>query len=587
MCKKKQKAKEEEKVDKFSMPHICTFGLKQKHSDLISDAGFFVYRGSLGPLVRVSNYRNEDRKCLAINNIPPNLHEYDILIFDLNSQEKVNYNEEQHTKENLTSRDSFYLLSSYPQTLFDPVPHNSSLINRDVSNLQERDSVVIIFAGPLEEVEYEYVKDEGYLKKLDRRDKFNNYSFINHIGHKENKPGKKITLNKNVNNLNTLLNKFISQMSYFSIFYNPKSEGNESSLNDKFFVPLMFDRDDELVSFAEIRNKQLILVFPELDDKGEFLRELLEEVLPEIIPSLFPDYQKAAWTKRSEYYLPNTSELMEEKNKILAKHESEVKEIESRLSANNERYSFLHRILIDTGDELVTQVKHFLEWLGFVNVIIRDEEEPIGPKEEDISIEIGEELLIIEVKGIIGTSKDYDCAQISKVRARRCEERHQFDVYALYIVNHQRHLPPLARLEPPFSESQIKDAQLGKRGLISTWSLFNLYFNIEVGVISKKSARADLLKYGLIEFELDLVSELGKIDKALHNGNVGIIKNINSPIDCIRAIFVRDGTRFKEIKVEEIQVNDKSVSEAIIGDHVGIRVNQKLRKGDILFIAKE
>lgn len=67
-----------------------------------------------------------------------------------------------------------------------------------------------------------------------------------------------------------------------------------------------------------------------------------------------------------------------------------------------------------------------------------------------------------------------------------------FDVFGLYIVNHQRYLPPEKRENPPFSEMQIEDAVNDERGLLTTYELFKLHFNIERGLISKEDAREAL-----------------------------------------------------------------------------------------------
>ena len=125
-------------------------------------------------------------------------------------------------------------------------------------------------------------------------------------------------------------------------------------------------------------------------------------------------------------------------------------------------------------------------------------------------------LLVIEIKGIGGTSTDGQCSQIEKIKNRRMQERRNFDVFGLYIVNHQRYQPPLLRENPPFKREQIQDAENDKRGLLTTWQLFNLYFSIKNGCISKEEARKALLKYGLIEFSPQNCVSLGEPVKILH-----------------------------------------------------------------------
>lgn len=78
-------------------------------------------------------------------------------------------------------------------------------------------------------------------------------------------------------------------------------------------------------------------------------------------------------------------------------------------------------MLTETGDSLVNNVKQYLEWLGFDNVQSMDEEVKEGEDfQEDLQIRLdNNELLIIEVKGLYGTSKDNECSQISKIELRR------------------------------------------------------------------------------------------------------------------------------------------------------------------------
>lgn len=570
---------------KYSRPHICCFDLEEADSSLISEAGYTVFSGSLGPCVRVKpNYR-DGVQCLPNFDIPKNLHEYDILIFDLNSNKIIDYNPKHHTREYVTSSKSYFFLCSHPKTIFDPRPYTGSLLAPEIRNLQNRDSIVIVFADQLNEIEYEIVEDSGFAYQASDSLKHNNYSFLlDHLEFLKNKHGTRFVPNTKSRYLGPLLKKYFDQMEYHLIFYHPTIWKVGANVPREDFVPLLYNDDGEIVSFLKISDKQRLYVFPDIKEKGKFLKELFEEVLPGLIPELFPDHQMAFWTEEEEYFLPNTRTLLEERSRMLAKHEQEIEGISRRIEENTAKYNFLHRMLIETGDILVDHVKFFLEWLGFKNIVVPDDE-ALGLKEEDLSIEIDEGLLVIEVKGIGGTSKDEDCAQISKIRSRRCEARDTFDVYALYIVNHQRHLPPLGRKNPPFTETQINDASNEKRGLTTTWDLFNLYFNIEAGVISKESARKDLLQYGLINFDLDRVSFLGEIEEIYNNGSIGIIKDVQSTLDLVRTVFLRSGDRYQSIEIESIQVNDVPVMEAEEGE-VGIKVNSKLRPGDRLYIAK-
>lgn len=110
-------------------------------------------------------------------------------------------------------------------------------------------------------------------------------------------------------------------------------------------------------------------------------------------------------------------------------------EIEGKIEKNQIKYQFLHDLITETGDSLVKSIEHFLVWLGFENIVNMDEANP-EIKEEDLQVPLKNGLLVVEAKGIGGTSKDSECSQISKIKYRRAKERGRFDVFALYIVNH-------------------------------------------------------------------------------------------------------------------------------------------------------
>ena len=574
------------KIEKYSKPIICFFDFKKSDSALIDEAGFKIFEGSLGPLVNMKNEYSKGHCCLPIHESPRNLHEYDILLFDMNNQSKIEYRAEDHNREEVSTSKDYYLYCQYPKTVFNPAPYVShEIIAPKISELSNRDSVIVIFANSIERTEYEIAASEGRYVSVVNKNEYNNYSFLpNGIRFSKNKNGKCINTIPNNHVFDSFLKKYIDNMEYKMTFYHPTIWEKGEQIKIDSFIPLLLNNDGDIISYAEFNNKQLIFVFPELEYKGQFVKELLESVLPDIIPQLFPDHQKGAWTKENEYLLPNESNLKMEKETILQRQKIELNEINSRIEQNKKQYNFLHKILIETGGELVNNLVVFFEWLGFTNVRNMDDENPDAKKEEDIQIDIESSLFVIEAKGIGGTSKDDECAQISKIRSRRCEERGDFNVFGLYLVNHQRYLPPLQRKNPPFSEDQIKDAKLNKRGLLTTWDLFNLFSDIEIGVISKEQARKDLLEIGLVEFKLDRVKELGRVNKVYQQGEIVIIDDIHCPINKGEDLFVKSENHFIKIKAISLQV-DGIDKDPVPQGEVGIKINHHLKKDDILYIS--
>jgi hypothetical protein len=200
-----------------------------------------------------------------------------------------------------------------------------------------------------------------------------------------------------------------------------------------------------------------------------------------------------------------------------------------------------------------------------------------GILEEDIQVDLSNGVLIIECKGIGGTSTDADCNQISKIKYRRAKQRGRFDVYALYIVNHQRYSPPLKRRNPPFSESQIEDAQNDERGLLTTWQLFNLYSEIITGIITKEEARMCILNYGLVEFRPQNIVFIYEPTELYNDGQVCIVILNDIMLKINEELLIEKNGSFENVLIVDIQINNKPVLFATTGE-IGLKVNSKIKK---------
>ncbi len=239
-------------------------------------------------------------------------------------------------------------------------------------------------------------------------------------------------------------------------------------------------------------------------------------------------------------------------------------------------------MLSETGDDLVTAVIQFLEWLGFDNVVDMDNQDGKELKEEDIQIETAQGLIIIEVKGIGGTSKDTDCSQIAKVRYRRQKERKRLDVYPHYLVNHQRHLPPLDRRNPPFTKEQLSDATNDDRGLITTWQLFNLFFYIEDGLITKEAVRAKFYEHGLFDLKPKCIF-LDTTVEVFQNGLV-IILNINgTKVSVGDELIIEKNQKLSVVTIKSIRLNDKDVLEVENGE-IGVKVSGEVKEKSNVYL---
>ena len=227
-----------------------------------------------------------------------------------------------------------------------------------------------------------------------------------------------------------------------------------------------------------------------------------------------------------------------------------------------------------------------MKWLKFEEVLNADEGKENEDNEEDIFLKYKESQILIECKGIGGTSKDKECSQIDKIVQRRMKKQKSTSISGLYIVNHQRQRPPLERDNPPFKPHQVKDATYMERGMLSTWQLFNLYFDIQNNLISKQAAREGFLKSGLVEFDYDKIISIGTIAKYYKDHNVYSIELTGEIFTKNDILCFYDGHRYRTCNIDSMQQDKKPVDSASEG-RVGIKFSSSdltdLKEGTEMF----
>lgn len=563
---------------------ICTFNIEEPVFAQLKSKVSTIYDGSIGNRIKIPNLSREDvHYCLLNLDFPENFHEYEIFVINLLRDTPIDYKIEDHQRELITGSSVMVLQSSFPETLFDPKPLCLNLLRNKINSLCKQ-SLFIVFSESDYEIEYQPVIISDSFPKKGQKESYSVYNFFDFPLLKEGKSGVETQVIESVNfELKKILEKHNEDASYYQTFFHPDvwDKTKRENINDPNFFPIMLNSQDEIISYAHSYDNLTLFVFPQFKKKDEFLDEFLFEFAPNIVPKLFPEIIKNQWTKDEEYYLPNHSNLLKEKEEETIRFTKEIENIESKITANTNKYFFLHEMLLATGDDLVKSVITFLKWLGFKNPVDFDKDKK-GVLEEDIQIDTNKGLIIIEVKGIGGTSKDSDCSQISKIKHRRAKERESFDVYAHYLVNHQRHLPPMERENPPFTVNQISDSSNEERGLMSTWQLFNLYYFVLNGIVTKEEAKEKFYEFGLIDFKPNC-QLLGKVGEIFQNGYVPILNLKDVKISVGNTLLVEKNNQLKSVKIISLHVNDISVEEAI-NTEVGIKLNQKIAIKSLLYL---
>lgn len=576
------KTNDKKEVRVLPRPKICCVDVDKTSLDALSNNGYSIYKGSLGGIVNVPNTRRDESHHLRLDyDFPINFHEYDILILDLTNEVRKDFKPVEITDRQTRSQKILSLICRFPTTIFDPRPLTSSILGQRVREVKNRKFIQIVFASQQYEVEYEVVEISNEYPQRLPNEKHQLYDF-DYLPLGTARTGTEASILKVEDDIYQLLNKHINELTYEQTFHHPTVwNSKKGKVLSEDVIPFMVNINDEIISLVQFAGNFITFVFPNFKNKQHFLTDFLKNILPSYYPEVFPYSTQFKWIQNSEYNLPNHKELLEEQDKLRTEFEKNLLVIEHRIEDNAKKFSFLHALITETGDKLVTAVFSFLKWLEFSNVVIKDEQST-SLKEEDVQVELDNGILVIEVKGIGGTSTDGECSQVSKIKHRREKERKSFDVFALYIVNHQRYLPPINRTNPPFNEQQIADAISDERGLLSTWQLFNLYNEINAGLISKEEARSQILQFGHVTFKPKLSANIGQPKEILKGGTVVILELSNTEIKVNDTIIVEKDGAYTKAKIISLQLEDKEVNKAT-GGEVGIKLDIKISKNSTLW----
>lgn len=559
-------------MEKYEEPQICVIN-NYEIADKLQEK-YVVAEGNLGVVKQINYDKYENYRYVNLDyQLIDNLHEYKVIIIDLQNK----YNKELCFNDEKSNGSKYMFRVTYPIQEFNPSP----ILMDDIYAGMKCGSIRIIFSNENYEENYEVVEIiaqnsvnyyDGFTKGI--------YSTIG--ADVINKMGKKTKSNNNV--LAQTVAKYVN--GYNVIFDLPKilDSTKKEYVLDENYIPLMFNQDDEVISYIRCdKEKRYEILLPVCENKENLIDELLSQVLPEILPDIFPESREFKWIKSEEFKPKEVLECEKKKKKLEYEYEKQLEDIKLQEKKIYEKYQFLNDLLIQTGSVLVKAVCKYLKWLGFSNVQEIDGSEDI--LREDIQIIDENTIFIIEVKGIGGTSTDAECAQIVKHRRKREKENRDKEIVPIYIVNHQRHMKPQLRENPPFSDNQIDYAYNDERGLLTTWQLYQQYKLIEDGIFTKEETRQAMKKIGLITLLPNDFYSIGNVIEYYKKPNACILNIENIEIERGMSVWARKGDIWKKGRICSIQVNDNEVDTAKDGE-VGLVLDIELSKGFELFIRK-
>ena len=388
----------------YKNPLVCLFDFNEESSKAIKSAGFNTRISLLGsPILIPEGDRNRQQTLLLLKyDWPHNIHEYDIFVVDMDKVEPIPYKEDEHKRLYQTSEDASYFLVEGHQTVFDGRAISGKILRNELANITDRTYILITFVSQKQEFSYKLygMSSNGYNSNV-TVSSHDNYSFIGRGHHLKNIMGEEIDVCVVHNELNSLLVKCSHLMSYEATFRHPTHWKDNQQVPSEKFIPLMRNRNKDIISYVEFDKGCILFVFPQMGEKEKLLIPLLENILPAIHPEIFPESTLFSWKNEQDYWLPNHAELVVRKQELERKFQSQIDEIHTEIESNLSEFAFLHNLLSETDDALVKSVIQYLHWLGFGSVAEMDNDSSI--KEEDIQVILDDGILIIECKGIGGT----------------------------------------------------------------------------------------------------------------------------------------------------------------------------------------
>ena len=137
---------------------------------------------------------------------------------------------------------------------------------------------------------------------------------------------------------------------------------------------------------------------------------------------------------------------------------------------------------------------------------------------------------------------------------------------------------------PPFNTTQIQDAINDERSLAYTWQLFNLYFNIENGLISKEEARMRFMSNGLLDFNPKL-TELGIPYNYYQHNTIVCLDIGDHEIRVGDTLTYERNGRYYLLDIEDIQIDHIPYPSAQ-NAKVGIKLSSAVPQKHLIYFVK-
>lgn len=541
---------------KYKKPKIIIIDMPESLVDSIRSNGYNVVSGTFGTPYKVS---------LSDNFLPvtrdaslPNLEEQEIICIDLSSPETSN---ESLALSITAETKTFY--ARCDQGKIDPRPISALLSRQAMDTIFENGGIFIIFAS------FDYPQEIffGNHHKVIKKWEITPWSFLSILENLQKiySAGEEILIENNIELL-----PFLSKYTENGSFDTTLEVYGEFL---KSWIPLLKNKYGKCIGGIITQpDKGIVIILPQLSNKEEIILGALRESLPEYRPNLFPEIEAGRWLKRDEYEFEEVKNLNSQIDTIENETKEKIAILNNKIIQERERLNYLHGIITKTGTPLVEDIEIGLG-LVFDDIINIDEEIPEEMNlQEDLQIKDRSTAILVEIKGLSGFPSESDIAQLVKFMIRRMREWKQQDVRGCFIVNHQRHIPPLNRNnETVFTKEQNDDAVNNEIALFSSWQIYKLLKGMQKWGWDQMKVQDIFYQSGWFSGVPPFYEPIGKITNYYAQQNVVGVEIVNGKLKIGDRIGYITQLGYLEENIESMQVNGKNVVEANLGQGVGIK----------------
>ncbi len=369
----------------------------------------------------------------------------------------------------------------------------------------------------------------------------------------------------------------------------PNKFRNSKQCNSETVV-LATNKFGNTVSFIETATSGGILIaLPSSALSSKLLESLLTRILPSTHPRLFPSSQ--CWV--SEFGHPEKNMWLSRIKKLESEHSKSISSAKKEITKSDRKHQHLTGVLTETGTTLVLHaIKLLKENFGFnivTNVDLEKDFNKKHGKREDLWLGNSKREWLVEVKGIVGLPSEDDALQVQKYILRRVRDWNDPDLRTIFIVNHERGVPPSNRKSTAvFQKDVLEKAEDEGLLLATTYDLYRL----AVGQIQwnwpKETIRNLFRDKGRISLTPTHYTLFGTVEKTWPKIPAISIENTNHRLTTKSTLAVIGGQSTIEWQIDSIQINDKSTETSSPGDVVGVNsaTGYVPKKGDNVYLVQ-